>query len=128
MRQFVLASESALLVVATMFLASLALWVGVPLGWLWIGSQIQAGTGSVGFALLAMMTGMIATVAALVSLLSWLDRKHIELLQTRGRAVEATAALEQVLVGSAAVALVCFAVWFFGFSGSPPIPGLEFSL
>jgi hypothetical protein len=47
-------------------------------------------------------------------------------LEARGRAVHlpenATTALELVLVASAVVAVVGFVVWFFGFSGSSPIP------
>jgi hypothetical protein len=108
-----------------MFLSSIALWVGVPLGWLWIGAQIQAMTGSVGTALFAMMAGMLVSVAILVMVLGWLGRKHIELLELRGREIGQTTPLEQVLVGSAALAVIAFAVWFFGFSGSPPLPGLE---
>jgi hypothetical protein len=126
MRRLIAASESAFLLVVTMFLASLALWVAVPLVSLWLGSRIQAGTGSVGFALLGMMAGMLLTTAAFVALLSGLNRRHVELQQTPRRAVAATSALEQVLVGSAIVALIGFLVWFFGFSGSPPVPGLEF--
>jgi hypothetical protein len=110
-----------------MFLSSLALWVAVPLGWLWVGAQIQAMTGSVGTALFAMMVGMLASVALLIVLLGWLGRKHIELLELRGREIGQTTPLEQVLVGSAALAVIGFAVWFFGFSGSPPLPGLELS-
>jgi hypothetical protein len=126
-RRLVLTSESAVLLVGMMFLGSLVLWVGVPLGCLWVGAQVQAGTGSVGAALLAMLAGMILSVAALVTLLGWLGRKHIELLELRGREIGATTPLEHVLVVSAAVAVIGFAIWFFGFSGSPPLPGLEVS-
>jgi hypothetical protein len=126
-RRLFLTSESTILLVAIMFLGSLVLWVGVPLGWLWIGAQIQAMTGSVGTALFAMMAGMLASVAVLVAILGWLGRKHIEILELRGREIGQTTPLEQVLVGSAALAVIGFAVWFFGFSGSPPLPGLELS-
>ena len=33
-----------------------------------------------------------------------------------------TTALERVLVSSAVVAVIGFLVWFFGFSGSSPMP------
>ena len=39
------------LVVAIMIIGSLVLWVGTPLLWLWIGSQIQGATASLGAAL-----------------------------------------------------------------------------
>jgi hypothetical protein len=72
------------------------------------------------------MIGMLLTIVALLALLGWLNRKHVELLEARGRAAHlsenATTALELVLVVSAVVAVVGFFVWFFGFSGSSPIP------
>jgi hypothetical protein len=123
----VLSTESLILLVGMMFVSSLALWVGVPLGWLWVGAQLQAGTGSVGVALFAMLVGILGSAAALVALLGWLGRKHIEIQELRGREIGETTPLEQVLVGSAAIAVIGFAVWFFGFSGSPPLPGLELS-
>jgi hypothetical protein len=121
-RRLALVSESAALVVSMMFLGSLALWVGVPLAWLWVGSYVQAETDSVGYALLAMMLGMAGTIAVLISCLSWLNRRHLALLASRGRTVGGATALERVLVASAALALVVFVVWFFGFSGSEPLP------
>jgi hypothetical protein len=121
-RRLLLFSESAALLVAIMFLGSLVLWLGVPLGWLWLGSQIQARTDSIGTALGAMMTGMVLTIALLVTFLGWLNRAHVELQAARGRRPRGSTALEQVLVASAVFAVVGFGVWFFGFSGSEPIP------
>jgi hypothetical protein len=126
-RRLVLLSESAILLVAIMFLGSLALWVGVPLAWLWVGSRVIATSGSISLALFTMMAGMLVSVWVLVSWLGWLGRKHVELQEVRGREIGRTTALEQVLVFSAALAVLAFAVWFFGFSGSPPLPGLEWS-
>jgi len=113
---------SAALLVALMFAGSIALWIGVPLAWLWIGSRVQAGTGSVGYALLAMMCGMMVTVGILVPLLAWLNRRHVELRAAQGRDVGRATALEQILVLSGAVAIVCFGAWFLVFSGSEPLP------
>ena len=124
-RRVLPAVESAALLVAIMFLGSLVLWVGVPVAWLWVGSQIQ-GSSSMAAAIGAMMIGMLLTIAVLVSVLGWLNRKHVELLEARGRTAHlppnAPTALEHVMVASAVVAVVGFFVWFFGFSGSSPIP------
>ena len=124
-RRVLPAVESAALLVVMMFVGSLVLWVGVPVGWLWIGSRLQNGS-SLAAAVGAMMTGMVLTIVAVLALLGWLNRKHVELLEARGRVAQlpenATTALELVLVASAAVAVVGFVVWFFGFSGSSPIP------
>lgn len=124
-RRVLPAVESAALLVAMMFVGSLVLWIGVPAGWLWIGSRLQNGS-SLAAAVGAMMIGMLLTIVGVLALLGWLNRKHVELLEARGRTAHlsenATTALELVLVASAVVAVFGFVVWFFGFSGSSPIP------
>ena len=122
MHDLIRAGSSAFLLVSIMFLGSLVLWVGVPLGWLYVGSQIQGATGSLGAALAAMMVGVLASIAVLVVLLSWLNRKHCEVREARGLDSHGSTALEGVLVTSAGVGLLVFVVWFFFFSGSSPIP------
>jgi hypothetical protein len=123
LRGLLLSLESAVLLVAIMFMGSLVLWVGVPVAWLWVGSQLQA-TSSMSTVIGTMMIGMLVTIAALVSLLGWLNRRHVELQEARGTYLpeNATTALENVMVASAVVAVIGFFVWFFGFSGSSPIP------
>jgi uncharacterized membrane protein YidH (DUF202 family) len=108
---------------AIMFMGSLVLWVGVPVAWLWVGSQLQATT-SMSTVIGTMMIGMLVTIAALVALLGRLNRRHVELQEARGTYLpeNATTALENVMVASAVVAVIGFFVWFFGFSGSSPIP------
>ena len=123
-----LVSVGAILLLAIMFLGSLALWIGVPVGWLWIGSQIQAKTDSVGVALLSMMVGITVNVAILLKSLSWLNRKQLELDELRGRRRHGPTPLERVLVMSGALALLGFTAWFFGLSGAAPLPGLDFKL
>ena len=51
MRELLRTGAGAVLVVLIMFIGSLVLWVGTPLLWLWIGSQIQGATSSLGAAL-----------------------------------------------------------------------------
>jgi hypothetical protein len=116
-----IAVESASLLVFIMFCGSLVLWVGVPVAWLWIGSRIQP-SGGLATAIGVMMIGMLLTVAVLVTFLAWVNRKHVELQEARGYYGGQATALELVLVASAVVAVLGFGVWFFGFSGSSPIP------
>jgi hypothetical protein len=111
---------SAVLTVVIMFGASLLLWIGVPAGWLWIGSQIQGSTGSVGTAILVMLVGAIASIVAIAYLLGSLNRAHDRLLEARGVEPQGPPMLEVVLVITAAIALVGFAVWFFVFAGPGP--------
>jgi hypothetical protein len=120
-REALLAAESASLLVVIMFFGSLVLWVGVPVGWLWVGSRLVPSSG-LATAVGAMMIGMLLTIALLVTLLAWVNRKHVELQEARGSYGGTTTALELVMVASAVVAIVAFFVWFFGFSGSAPFP------
>jgi uncharacterized membrane protein YbhN (UPF0104 family) len=121
LRRALRASQAAGLLVAMMFLGSLVLWVGVPVAWLWIGSRLQ-NTTSLATAIGVMMLGMLLSITLLLGVLGRLSRRHTELQERRGVPENETTALELVLVSSAVVAVVGFFVWFFGFSGSSPIP------
>jgi hypothetical protein len=120
-RRLLLASESALLLVVIMLAGSLVLWVGVPIGWLWVGSRVQAAS-SLTTAVGVMMIGMFLTVCVLLVGLARLNRMHVEIEEARGVYRSGSTLLELVLVASAVMAVIGFAVWFFGFSGSSPFP------
>ena len=105
-----------------MVVASALLWVGVPFGWLWVGSQVQAETGSLGLALLAMAVGVAASIFVLMRLLGWLNLRLIHARERRGLETYGNVALEGVMAVSAGLALVSFCIWFFLFSGSSPVP------
>jgi hypothetical protein len=111
---------SALLTGVIMVGASLLLWIGVPAGWLWIGSQVQGSTGSVGAAIGVMLLGAIVSIVAIAWVLGRANRAHEQLLEARGVQPDGPPLLEVVLVITAAVALVGFAVWFFVFAGPGP--------
>lgn len=121
LHRLVIVGLSPSLLVVIMFAGSLVLWIGVPVGWLWIGSRMEPSSG-LSAAIGAMMIGMLLTIAAVVTFLAWVNRKHVELLEARGSFGGTATALELVLVATAVVAVAGFGVWFFGFSGSSPIP------
>jgi hypothetical protein len=110
------------LVVLIMFIGSLVLWIGTPLLWLWIGSQVQGATASLGTALAAMFFGVIATVALLAVILAKLSNVYRANCRARGLTDPGHVVLEGVLVVSAGCTLAVFVVWFFFFAGSSPVP------
>ena len=122
MRRAMRAGSSAMLMLAIMFVGSLVLWIGLPVGCLYIGSRVQDATHSVGVALLAMAAGVVVGIFAIVPVLGYLNRKQMELRAARGLDTYGQAPLEGVLVVSAALAVVGFAVWFFFLSGATPLP------
>src|SRR5688572_1029474 len=115
-----MAGPASAALVALMLAGCLMLWVGIPLGWLWIGSQVQAAA-SLGTALLVTMAGILVSIFGLVIVLGWLNRRHAELLEQRNRP-PGPSALEVILVSSAAIAIVGFGIWFLGFAGTSPMP------
>lgn len=112
----------AILVVLIMFIGSLVLWIGTPLAWLWIGSQIQGVTASLGAALGVMFIGVVITIALLATLLSKLSNVYRANCQARGHGDPGHVVLEGVLVVSAGFTLAAFIVWFFLFAGASPVP------
>ena len=111
---------SAVLTGVIMVGASLALWIGVPAGWLWIGSQVQGSTNNLGAAIAVMLVGAIVSIVALAWVLGKLNSAHERLREARGAKSDAPPLLEVVLVVTAAVALIGFAIWFFVFAGPGP--------
>ncbi len=112
----------AILVILIMFIGSLVLWIGTPLLWLWIGSQIQGQTQSLGAALAAMFVGVVITISLLASLLAKLSNVYRLNCIGRGQDDPGHVMLEGVLVVSAGFTLTAFVVWFFLFAGTSPIP------
>jgi hypothetical protein len=122
MRLLLKNGAGAVLVVLIMFIGSLGLWVGTPLLWLWIGSQVQGATDSLGVALGVMFIGVPATVMLVASLLAKLSDVYRYNRRARGMEDPGHLVLEGVLVVSAGVTLTGFAVWFFFFAGTSPVP------
>lgn len=102
---------------AAMFFIGLTMWVGVPIGWLYVGSMVKASTDSINIAVVVMGIGAIATVVGLVKALGMLNRSYQnEFASNNGHEAKKTP-LEPVLVISAIMAVIAFNVWFMVFAG-----------
>jgi hypothetical protein len=122
MRAVLRTGTGAVLVLLIMFVGSFGLWLGTPLVWLWIGSQIQGATDSVGAALGATFPGAVLTIVVLASLLAKLSDVYRANRRARGLEDPGHFVLESVLVISAGITLTVFAVWFLFFAGANPLP------
>jgi hypothetical protein len=110
------------MVVLIMVVGSFGLWIGTPLAWLWIGSQIQGSTDSVGAALGATFPGAVLTIVILAFFLSKLSDYYRANRRARGLEDPGHLVLEGVLVVSAGLTLAVFAVWFLFFAGANYAP------
>jgi hypothetical protein len=122
MRHALMTGTGAVLVILIMFIGSLVLWIGTPLLWLWVGSQIQGHTESLGAAIGAMFVGVVVTIAAVSSVLVWLSNIYRANRRARGMDDPGHLVLEGVLVVSAGITLVGFVIWFLFFAGASPVP------
>ncbi|MBE2315427.1 hypothetical protein DVA67_005540 [Solirubrobacter sp. CPCC 204708] len=126
-------SPPALLLVLLMAAGSIVMWIGVPLGLIYAAAQLADSSRPSAGPYLLILVGLPIGMAIVAKLLGWLDRLHSRLTgRERGRhraswlrsmRAERTSTarggvLDTVMIVSVALALVVFAVWFFGFAGS----------
>ena len=122
MRDLLRTGVGATLVLMIMIIGSLVLWIGTPLLWLWVGSQVQGATSSLGTALGVSFIGVLAAIALLAALLAKLSDVYQANRRSRGLADTGQYVLEAVLVVSAGLTLAAFVIWFLFFAGASPVP------
>jgi hypothetical protein len=122
MRDLLRTGIGATLVLLIMVIGSLVLWIGTPLLWLWVGSQVQGATASLGTALGVSFIGVVATIMLLAAVLAKLSNVYQANRRARGLEDTGHYVLETVLVVSAGITLAAFVVWFFLFAGASPVP------
>ena len=124
----------ALVLIALMAIGSVILWIGIPVGWLYLASRlVDSSQPSLGPYLLIIF-GIPITMFLFGRLLFTLDRVFE---RVTGRAAETDfrppwlksmrgertvsrrlTVLEGVMIVSVGIALLGFAIWFFAFAGS----------
>ncbi len=122
MRDRLKTGSGAILVVLIMLIGSLVLWVGAPLLWLWLGSQVEGSTSSIGASIGVAFLGAVLTIVLVAGLLSKLSNVYRANRRSRGLDDPGHFVLEVVLVVSAGIALVAFVIWFFFLAGADPLP------
>jgi hypothetical protein len=129
---------AAVVLILAMSVAALFLWVGIPIGWLWIGSQlVSSSQPSMGpYAVVAI--GIVASVVIDAMILSRLNRTYQRVTDTDGQvriqlpwlksmrgereAPRQTTVLDIILVGSVTLAGLTMLLWWVFLAGSP-LPG-----
>jgi hypothetical protein len=120
-----------------MALGSVVMWIGVPLGLVYLASKLADSPEPSMGPYLLIIIGLPIGMAVVGKGLGALNRTHIRLtgaevdeyrpgwtrsLRGERQVDRRGGVLDRVMIVSVAVAAICFAVWFFGFAGSS-LPG-----
>jgi hypothetical protein len=97
-------------------LLCLTLWGPQPLGWLWVGSQVDYKTDSVALGIVVAFAGMLTTLFFTLSLARRLDYAW-RLVRRAAGYEQKKGALEWIFVISLAIMGSAFIIWFFIFNG-----------
>ncbi len=125
--------QGAVLVVA-MTVGSCMLWIGFPLGWLWVGSHIGDSSQPSLTPYVVVIVGLAVSVLLDYKLLVRLNDRYARVMgvatrgeirrawlrsmrdgRTRGLALSV---LDRVMIVTVILAVCSFVVWFFAFAGS----------
>jgi hypothetical protein len=131
----VLTRPAALVLVLLMAVGSVVLWIGIPVGWVWVASRtVKTSQPSLGPYLLVLFATPISMwiwgklLFRLNAVYSRLTGQTHEVRtqlpwhkSMRGERVtqRPTTVLDIVMIVSVSIALTAFAIWFFTAAGSP---------
>jgi hypothetical protein len=135
-RQRLLWSPVALLLVLMMAAGSIVMWVGLPLGLIWVASAITDSSQPTMGPYLLILIGLPLGMVAIGKALGALDRVHGRItgrlddgpqraawLQSmrdeRGPRRKQRSVLDTVMIVSVLAAVAVGGVWFIAFAGSP---------
>jgi hypothetical protein len=104
---------------AVELLLCLTLFGPQPLGWLWIGSQVDYLTGYVTAGIGTILIGCLASLMLTMALAKRVDHAWKLVRRAAGHRQE-RGALERIFAASVGIALVVFAIWFFVIQGPGP--------
>jgi hypothetical protein len=122
--------------VALMAFGSVLLWLGAPIGWLWLGSQFQHGSEPSIGPYVVIAVGLPTTMYFIAKWLGILDRAYgrtvgfdeehsarvplpwLKSMRGERDPGRRRSVLDIVMIISVAAAFILMAVWFFFFAGS----------
>ena len=128
-------SFAATILVVAMIIAALSMWTAIPLGWVWVGSQISNGQAPSGGPYMVVLVGIVVSILLISWLLSRLNRVYMHLtgsnttepirpawmksLRDSEGPSRYPTVLETVIVTSVILAILSMTAWFFLLAGSP---------
>jgi hypothetical protein len=134
LRRTLAEKPAAIALVALMAVGSVVLWLGIPLGWIWIASHAVKTTQPTLGPYLLIGIGIPVSMIVVGKLLYRLNHTYETLtgqvsevrvqmpwhrsMRAERAPARRTTVLDFVMVCSVSTALVLFGVWFFFFAGS----------
>jgi hypothetical protein len=106
----------AVVLLAAMTLLSLLCWGPIPLACLWIGSQVDYLSGSVGLGILVAFIALFPLLFGTLSILRRLDQAWILVRRAAGHD-QRSGALGRIFATTAIVCALVFAFWFLVIHG-----------
>ncbi len=108
---------------------------GIPLAWVWVGSQVQGGTTPSATAIAVVVTGCMASYGFVALLAAWFKGRGDEAarrarneryawnrsLRDEAKSAPETSFLENCLIATTIVVALIVVVWFFLY-GNPGVP------
>ncbi len=108
---------------------------GIPLLWIWVGSQVQGGTTPSATAIATVVTGCMASYGLVALIAAWIKGRNTEVpgaarneryawnrsLRDERHSAPETNFLENILIITTIVVGIVVTVWFFLY-GSPGVP------
>jgi hypothetical protein len=100
-------------------LVVLSAWGPQPVGWMWVGSQVDYRTGSVFLGITVAFFGLIASLLVTLAIAARLD--HLwRLLRRAAGHDQREGVLGRIFMVTAIVAAICFTVWLVLLEGPAP--------
>jgi hypothetical protein len=100
-------------------LLCLSLFGPQPVGWLWVGSQVDYQTGYVTAGIATAMLGCLTSLLITIVLAKRVDHAWRLVRRAAGHNQE-RGALERIFAGSVGIAVALFAIWFLAIQGPGP--------
>ena len=123
---------AAVLLIALMAVGSISLWLGIPVAWIYLASQVVSSSQPTMGPYVMVLVGIPVSMVVVGKLLTKLNRVYGEVTHTtpevrvrapwhrsmrEGRDVgHPRTVLDVVMVISVSLALTCFGIWFFLFA------------
>jgi hypothetical protein len=109
----------AALVLLVEALLCLSVWGPQPLGWLWIGSQVDYHADSNMLGIVIAFFGILASLFITLAITTRLDR-FWRLLRRAAGHDQREGAMVRIFGATAVIALIAFSVWFLLLEGPAP--------